>query len=110
MGSLSFRVGEGFMTCDACPVPKGCSSHWVMQVWRFRVERETDGGRGGEGTSRHARGCRGHFFKQCGVAATGHRPEARRRHQKEVWVLVARKCQTEEPGLYWEGERRPAGL
>ena len=61
-GGSSFRVGEGFKTSDMCPVPKGCSSHWVMQVWRSRVERQTDGGQGGDGSSRHAHGCPGHFF------------------------------------------------
>ena len=43
-GGSSFRVGEGFKTSDMCPVPKGCSSHWVMQVWRSRVERERETG------------------------------------------------------------------
>lgn len=85
----------------------GYSGHWVMQVWRSRVEREPDGGQGGEGASRHAGGCLGHFFNQCGVAARGRWQEARRRHWKELCVLGARRCQTEEPGLYWEGERAP---
>ena len=106
-GGSSFRVGEGFMTSDMYPLSKGCSSHWVMQVWRSRVKRERDEGRGGDGCSRHAHGCPGHFFKQCGAAARGHWPEARRRHQKAVWVLDVWRCQTEEPGLYWEGERAP---
>lgn len=60
----------------------------------MEVERETDEGVGG--SSRHARGCLGHFFDQCRVAArsAGKRPGG---HRKEVWVLVAQRCQTEEP-------------
>ena len=39
---MTVRVGAGFMTSDMCPVSKGYSMHWMMHVWRSRVERERE--------------------------------------------------------------------